>query len=310
MKVLFVSSGNSLTKVSPIIKAQGDSLSRAGVEIDYFQILGYGLWGYLKNVLPLRRKIRKHKYDLVHAHFSLSGFVASLAGGSPLVVSLMGWNIKKEPLRTAVRLFNRFSWQACIVKSQKMKATSGLDNVYVIPNGVDLDMFVPMDRAEAQDHLGWDRSKTHFLLAADPKRPIKNVDLAKQAFQIIDNGKMELHCLGEVAHDEMVYHYNASDVVFLTSFAEGSPNVIKEALACNCKVVSTDVGDVAERFGDNPACLLTEPNPEDVAAKLMQALHYSDEVNTRKQVENLSSSQIAKSIIAIYSQVISQEKAK
>lgn len=185
-----------------------------------------------------------------------------------------------------------------------MKATSGLDNVYVIPNGVDLDLFRPMDRAEAQDHLGWERGKTHLLLAADPKRPIKNVDLARRAFQIIDNGKMELHCLGEVSHDEMVYHYNASDVVFLTSFAEGSPNVIKEALACNCKIVSTDVGDVAERFGDNPACFLAEPNPEDVAAKLMQALHYLDEVNTRRQVENLSSGQMAQEIIAIYSQVL------
>lgn len=310
MKVLFVSSGNSLTKISPIIKAQGDSLSQAGVEIDYFQVIGRGFRGYLKNVMPLRRKLKKHKYDLVHAHFSLSGFVASLAGASPLVVSLMGWNIEKEPLRTAVRLFNRFSWRACIVKSQKMKATSGLSNVHVVPNGVDLDLFRPMDRAEAQDHLGWERGKTHFLLAADPKRPIKNVELAKQAFRIIDNEKMELHFLGGVPHDEMVYHYNASDVVFLTSFAEGSPNVIKEALACNCMVVSTDVGDVAERFGDNPACFLAEPNPEDVAAKLMQALQYSGEVNTRKQVENLSSSQIAKEIIAIYSQALSQEKAK
>lgn len=310
MKVLFVSSGNSLSKISPIVKAQGASLEAADVEIEYYPITGHGVWGYLKNILPLRKRIKEQKYDLVHAHFSLSGFVASLAGASPLIVSLMGWNIKKQPLKTAIQFFNFLFWSACIVKSQKMKTSVGLGKAHIIPNGVDLDVFVPMDKGEAQEYLGWDKRKIHLLLAADPKRPIKNVALAKQSFDIVNNGNMELHFLGGVPHNEVSYHYNASDVVLLTSFAEGSPNVIKEALACNCKIVSTDVGDVAERFDDNPACFLADARPDDFAAKILQALQYTGEIHTKELVKNLSSSEIAKSLIALYSETIYSKKVK
>ena len=79
MKVLFVSSGNSDIGISPLIKAQGDSLESLGIKVDYFLINGKGLVGYLKNIPRLKSILKKYNYDIVHAHFSLSGMVASLA---------------------------------------------------------------------------------------------------------------------------------------------------------------------------------------------------------------------------------------
>ncbi|MDD3873049.1 MAG: glycosyltransferase [Methanosarcina sp.] len=304
MKVLFVSSGNSKNKISPIIKAQGTSLESMTLQIDYFAINGRGIRGYLSNVSRLRSELRKQNYDLVHAHFSFSGFVASLAGARPLVVSLMGWNVQKPILKRLICLFNRFTWDACIVKSQKMRESLNMKGLYLIPNGVDLCKFYVIDRYESQVHLGWDPGKTHFLCAADPKRPIKNVDLARAAYDLIKTDATELHFLGDVPFEEVVYHYNASDVVYLTSNAEGSPNVIKEALACNCKIVSTDVGDVAERFDGNSACFIAKHDASDIAEKLQMAMDYKKNVDTRKLVLGLDSRRIAEMITGIYNSVV------
>jgi len=308
MKVAFVSSGNSLKTISPIIKAQGDSLTRLGLDVEYIPIEGKGLWGYLKSIPKIRKKIKEIDVDIVHAHFSFSAFAASLAGAKPIVVSLMGWNIEKRLLKLMIKIFNFLFWDACIVKSERMKQSLGIKDVILLPNGVDTDCFKPMVKEVAMRYLGWSEDKTHILWAANPERPIKNFVLAKEAFNIMKKEDMELHFLEDVPHDEMVYYYNASDVVFLTSIAEGSPNVIKEALACNSKVVSTDVGDVSERFQGNPACFLTKHNATDIAEKLKMALDYKGVIETRELVMELDSKIIAEKLISLYKGILSKKK--
>ena len=310
MKVLFVSSGNSKQGISPIVNAQGDSLENLGIGIDYFTIIGHGIIGYLQNVSRLRHKLRNDKYDLVHAHFSFSGIVATLAGAKPIVVSLMGWNVQKPLLKLTIKIFNKLFWDACIVKSTRMSSALKIKGVHVIPNGVNLDLFKPIDRHVARKQLGWDPDKYHFLCASDPKRPIKNASLALSAFDLIKEDNYELHFLGGVSFKDVVHYYNASDVVFLTSRAEGSPNVIKEALACNRKIVSTDVGDVSERFRDNPACFIAMHDANDIADKLMAALSYNQSPNTRELVQDLDSKIIADKLATIYRQVLRIENGK
>lgn len=300
MKVLFVSSGNSSKGISSIVKAQGASLESLGIQVDYYTIIGHGILGYLKNVPRLRQILKQGKYDVVHAHFSLSGVVATLAGAQPIVVSLMGWNVQKPLLKTTIKVFNKLFWNACIVKSVRMNDALKIKGLQVIPNGVNLDLFKPIDRQVAREKLGWDPDKLHFLCAADPKRPIKNTKLAQAAFELIRKDNYELHFLGEVAFEDVVYHYNASDVVFLTSKAEGSPNVIKEALACNCKIVSTDVGDVKERFKMNPACLIAQHDACDIAEKIRLALQMVETPNTRGLVTQLDSRSVARSLQKLY----------
>lgn len=309
MKVLFVSSGNSSTGISPLIMAQGDSLKELGLVVEYYQIKGRGWKGYLANIRPLRKLLKTKKYDLVHAHFSLSGFVSALAGARPLVVSLMGWNVKRPLLKPVIKVFNWMFWQACIVKSAGMRDSLNLKNLVLLPNGVDLELFRPMDKLKARARLGWTDDYKHILFAANPARPIKNFTLAKQAVELLKrDSKAELHVLQGVKHADMPYLYNAADVVLLTSIAEGSPNVIKEAMACNCVIVSTDVGDVRERFGDSQACFICGHDPAEVCAKLLQALAYKGSVNTREAVLGLDSLLTARRLLSVYQEVIDSNR--
>jgi teichuronic acid biosynthesis glycosyltransferase TuaC len=64
---------------------------------------------------------------------------------------------------------------------------------------------------------------------------------------------------------------NAADLLLLTSLTEGSPQVIKEAMACNCPIVATDVGDIREIIGYTDGCYITTFKPSDVAVKIQAA---------------------------------------
>ena len=108
MKVLFVGSGNH-GKISPILKSQGDSLASDGAEIDYFLIKGKGLKGYLRQMKPLKRYVKKNRFDVIHAHYSMSAFAVSLANVRPVVVSLMGSDVKATRLyKMLIRFFACF----------------------------------------------------------------------------------------------------------------------------------------------------------------------------------------------------------
>src|SRR4051794_14043939 len=99
MKVLFVSSGNSnFFNIIPFIKEQGESLKREGVEVDYFPVTGRGLRGYVKAGLRLRKMLQEKQFDLIHAHFTYSGWVALIGAGRkiPIVLSLMGSDANGE----------------------------------------------------------------------------------------------------------------------------------------------------------------------------------------------------------------------
>ncbi len=276
MKILFISSGNSVVGLSSIIKNQGESLIRQGLNLTYFTIKGKGIKGYLRNIRPLRALIKQNNFDLIHAHYSMSAFVASLAGARPLVVSLMGSDVKSEKYyKFIIKLFHRLFWSAIVVKSKDMKSALKIKDAIIIPNGVDFKKFKPLDRNKCKSELAWDASKQQILFAASPSRYEKNFALAEAAFSTLKNKNIELKFLQDVPNKLMPVYHNAADMVLLTSLWEGSPNVIKEAMACNVPVVSTDVGDVREVIGDTEGCYITSFDPQDVAGKIKKALIFS-----------------------------------
>jgi len=301
MNILFVSSGNSQVGISPIVKNQGESLRKQGVEIDYFTIKGKGIKGYLKNVKPLKQYLKQNQFDIVHAHYSMSAFVASLAGAKPLVVSLMGSDVKSDNyFKFIIRLFNQFSWSKIIVKSEDMKNDLGISKVEIIPNGVDFCMFKPLNQEDCKTKLSWDKDKTQILFAANPQRQEKNYKLTIAAFDLLNLNHCELKELVNVPNDQVSLYHNAADVVLLTSLWEGSPNVIKEAMACNIPIVSTNVGDVRKVIGKTEGCYLTTFEPEDVADKIKKALAFGKKTRGREDIRHLESSVVAKKIINLY----------
>jgi teichuronic acid biosynthesis glycosyltransferase TuaC len=308
MKVLFVSSGNSSNGISPIILNQGTSLQNQGASVAYFTIKGKGIIGYLKAIPKLQKFIKKNKFDIIHAHYSLSAFVATLSGAKPLVVSLMGSDVKsKKYFKLFIKLFNKFSWAKMIVKSEDMKLSLGIKEVKIIPNGVDFERFQPIDKIIALKETGWDNTKKHVLFAANPKRYVKNFKLAKNAFDLLNRSDIDLHFLNEVPNVQLPFYFNAADVVLLTSLWEGSPNVIKEAMACNRPIVSTDVGDINNLIGKTEGCYISSLDPKDIMIKIKKAVNHKLDTNGREDVKHLKSNEISQKIINLYLNVIEKK---
>ena len=60
-----------------------------------------------------------------------------------------------------------------------------------------------------------------------------------------DNGAW-LHFIGEIPHEEVIKEFYQADLFVFPSYSEGFPNVILEAMACGCPIVSSDVGAIPE----------------------------------------------------------------
>ena len=142
-------------------------MKEAGIEIDYFTIKGRGIKGYFRSIFLLYNTIRTLKPDIIHAHYSLCCIVAVFATRKPIVASLMGSDVMTNPLMDFIlRFLSKYFWKATIVKSRRMKEKIKLSNAYIIPNGVDLSFFKPLNQAECKINVGFDLSKKQILFIA------------------------------------------------------------------------------------------------------------------------------------------------
>lgn len=309
MKVLFISSGNSSLGISPIVKRQGESLIHQGIKVTFFKIKGRGIKGYLANIAPLKKLIKEFEPDIIHAHYSFSGMLASMAKTKPIIVSLMGSDVSSSgTLKIVIQFFINFIWNRTIVKSEVMKQRLRLNRVSIIPNGVNLDLFNSVNKNLSRKKLGWLDSSRYILFAANPKRPEKNFELANEAIQLL-NQNIKLHTLNDVPPNEVPQWMNASDVVLLSSYREGSPNVIKEAMACNRPIVATNVGDIKWLLGNVPGHYLSSFDASDLAQKIQQALHFSEQnyqTKGRKRIMELGldDESVAKRLIITYHETL------
>jgi teichuronic acid biosynthesis glycosyltransferase TuaC len=319
MKVLFVFSGNfKLFPISPFTKAQGESLREKGVEVDYFPVVGKG-WQYLKNVKPLREHLRANPPDLIHAHYSLCGWVAALAAGSvPVVLSLMGDDAQgtftgKNRIDFKSRFFIFLTWliqpfvDAVIYKSANLeKAVWRKKIAHLVPNGVRLEQFQIYENG-CREELGLDKDKKYVLFLGNPADVNKNIALAEEAVQILNRPDLELIPVFGVPHETVVKYLNSADVFVLCSFGEGSPNVVKEAMACNCPIVSTPAGDAPWVIGDTEGCHVASYEPANFAEKLEKALAFGRRTRGRERIIalGLDAASVADKLISIYKKILS-----
>lgn len=313
MKVIFVASGNkAVGKVSSFVQSQYDSLQSAGLEMILFPVVGHGAIAHLRAAIELRRMIRKEQPDVVHAHYSVCGHVAAMARvllqrKPKLVVSILGSFPTHSRKSRLVRFCIRHIWDKTIVKSQRTARQLG-EAVSIIPNGVNLDMFCPQDHLDARACVGFETDKRYVIWCSHPDRLEKNYALAQAAVEILKKKQdhVELLPIYNKTPQEVVRYMNAADCLLLTSVQEGSPNVIKEAMACNCPIVSTDVGDVRERLTGLDGCyILPEKDmqsPEVLANLIGEAICYGKRTEGYNRIINdeLTIQQIAKRIMACY----------
>ncbi len=306
MKVLFVSSGR-LGDTAYLVKNQGLSLISKGILLDFFVIESGGVWGYLKAVPKLRRIINDGKYDIVHAHYSFSAFSASLAGLFPLAVSLMGSDAYMSPFwRWCARIFYYLRWDVTIVKTEKMKDLLKMSKLHIIPNGVNLKRFIPIDKMVARKEIKYLSDKKLVVFIADPSRPEKNYALAKQVVDHLDDPEIELMPVFDISNEQIPFYLNAADVLLLTSKWEGSVNVVKEALACNLPIVSTDVGDVRFNITSVDGCYVCKQDVNELSEKLNLAISFGKRTNGRQRIIELGldSDAVANKLIDVYNSLI------
>jgi glycosyltransferase involved in cell wall biosynthesis len=205
MKILFVCSGNSHSGISPIVKNQGESLRKNGVELDYFTIKGKGFKGYFKNILPLRKYLKNNKFDIIHAHYALCGWVAVLANKfkKPVITSYMGSDTYGDYDENGKLIFSSYIQiflaktlqlfiNTIIVKSKNLERYIYMKKkVNIIPNGVDHRIFEIIEKNEARNYLKLDLNKKYILFLGDKENKRKNYQLLQKA-NIISKNNFEI----------------------------------------------------------------------------------------------------------------------
>ena len=301
MKVLFVCSGNE-GEIKPFIKEQGDSLISEGLNVEYFIIYGKGILGYLKNLRLLKNQIKNFKADLIHAHYGLSGFLSIFQRKIPVIITFHGSDLNIWWVKYLSYLAAQLSAKSIFVSKQLAKKIN-VNNYDIVPCGVNTDKFISIDKQLARKKLGFESDENIIVFSSSFDNKVKNYPLAKKALELIDMNYHLIELKG-YTRDELKILLNASDLVLLTSFTEGSPQIIKEAMACNIPIVSTDVGDVKEVISGMEGCYITSFNPQELAEKIKSLLKDKKRTNGRQNILQLDNKLIAKKINSIYQEVL------
>lgn len=323
MRILVVGSiNNHGGKFAPFITEQADALRVAGCEIEYYGVTRKGIKGYLQSVPELRKVIREKHIDIVHAHFGLSGLMCCLQRLVPVVVTYHGSDINLSKNLCLSKIAMRLAAHNIFVSQRTMNIALGGLRIEekglrrrnsLIPCGINMPKAAE-DLPDMTQVL--EEGKRHVLFAGAFDNKVKDPELAKRVtedlrLQIADgrlnSEDIQLIELKGYSRDEVNALMYACDAFLMTSKTEGSPQVVKEAMACGCPIVSTDVGDVAERTAGLDGCYVAESRePEELAELLTKALTFGKRTEGRKKIEEdgLTNDKVAERLMEIYSDVI------
>jgi glycosyltransferase involved in cell wall biosynthesis len=311
---------------APFVKKQVESLRRIGIEMDLLEV--DRTYGGRRVYATLARRVQQvadeWRPDLVHVIYGgvMADVVTRRVAPTPVAVTFCGSDLvggdeghrllKRLNVRYGVAASRRAARRArsiilestCLLPALPSRIDSS--RVWIVPDGVDLALFRPLDRSDCRQRLGWDQHIGHVIFPAPRTRREKRFELAQAAVERLEaaDARVQLHELADVPHEEVPLWLNAADAVVLTSTHEGSPNVIKEALACNVAVVSVDVGDVGERIEGVAGCFLAEATPDDLADKLRRTLGVTGRIESRAAVQQLELGRIAERLEGVYAATV------
>lgn len=318
--VIGASVRDGVAHVSPFVATQAASVREVGWEV----FLGVvddrtSLRGVLRNVRRLRREIAKANPGVVHPQYgSVTAAVgALLKGQTPLVVSFCGSDLQGTRAPGLIwRMRDIFGRQiglhaarhagGIIVKSRNLFRALPRDlrdRAIILPNGVDTRWFRPLDQQECRAKLGWP-IQAKIVLFNNNNEYVKNPKLARAAVDIVSRSVagVHLHMISKASREEVLLMLNAADCLLVTSYLEGSPNIVKEAMACNLPVVSVACGDVAERLQSTFPGRVCEDTPGGLAEAMEEVFKTRSRSNGRQQLEaqGLTAAEVAKRLAGIY----------
>jgi teichuronic acid biosynthesis glycosyltransferase TuaC len=321
LHVLVVSNHLEAKKKSPFtgifVDRQIASLKQLGVRISIFDIgTSHSPVHIVRKCLELRRQVRQIDPDLVHGQYGTIVGMLTVLAGRPAVISFCGSDLQTGASISRLRKLSGFLlsnisalWaDGLICKSEQLRQALWWrkSRAIVIPSGIDLNVFVPGLQGDARKELRWNLENPIAIVNAGDDPGVKGIDFARKVMlfvcECIPNA--ELQIISNVEPIRMPLYYQASDVLLCTSRSEGSPNVVKEALACNLPVVSTPVGDVPDRLAGVSPSYVVSRDPRKFGEAVVNILRTRQRCNGREQVVHLSLDQAARRILTVYQSVV------
>jgi len=311
-------------RTNAFVTRQIQSMRDIGLSVELLEIKGISQLKYIVGISQLWKLLKRA--DIIHAHYSYCGWLARFQCSLPIVISFMGDDLLGSPrndgkatIRSrfevqANRFFARFV-DAVIVKSAEMARVIAPIKTYIIPNGVDLKTFFPMEINHARRDLGLKKGKKYILFPGDPDNPRKGFCLARASIDVAQSyieEPIEVVVLKGIIPERVPLYINACDTVLMTSLWEGSPNVIKEAMACNTPIVSVPVGDVPQLLEDVSVSEICSRDPEVIGCSLARILRCGRRSNGRDSIilKKLDQVTVAQQIHGIYKEVLSGQRKR
>ena len=315
MKVLLVCSRRNYSPftdyMAPFVYEQMKSLQALGIQCHTI-LVQRGIKGYFRAYNDIRNTIRTFSPDIIHAHYGLCGLIAGLQRTVPVVTTFHGTDLHDRRLRLMSRIAANLSKKSIVVSQELKEIINRPERVQVIPCGINTEYLVPLEKSEARLKLGWSPKDKYILFSKEFYNKAKNYPLAKAAIeeynhQHDNSGHATLLEFIGYNREQVLWLYNAVDCVLMTSHHEGSPQFIKEAMACNCPIVSVDVGDVRQVISGTDGCYIAERNAKDIAQKIDAAIKYGRTNGRAKILAEFGSQVIASKIIKIYEGILGYE---
>ena len=306
MKILVVCSGNFVNFnfkmhqafISDQIEASRFN-STSDLIFDVFFIKKRGYKGYLKCLPKIKDKIRQFQPDVVHAHGGHIGLLCCMQGIKPVIITFHGSDLNIVKNRGMSSLASFFCSASIFVSAKLYKQCFfKKKHIFIIPCGVNFDVFYPLEKGMAKTELGMDPSEKYLLFSSSFENHVKNFSLASKALSTIPG--IAIREIANRTRREVNLLLNGAELLLMTSFSEGSPQIIKEAMACNCPIVSTDVGDVRHVLGNTPGCYIASFDPKDVARGIEMALSFGKRTRGREKIRYLDNRLIVQKIVNVY----------
>ena len=292
---------------APFVTEQVAALEQLGVECRYFQVKSKGIAGYLKHLKALKKAISEFQPDVVHAHYGLCGLLANLQRRVPVVTTYHGSDINEKKVLPFSKLAMRLSAWNIFVSQKTIEIAKPKKKYSLLPCGIDISGLQLTDKQEARNKMHLQSDKKHILFAGAFDNSVKNAPLAKEAVALLNDKNVELLELKGYSRDEATLLMCAADAFLMTSISEGSPQVIKEAMACGCPIVSVDVGDVKERMEGVEGCFVAPTrNAEELTYLLKNAFAFKGRTKGHEKIvgDNLDNRQIASQLKEVYNHVL------
>lgn len=269
MKVLFVLGGkrsplhreSESIPIAHFIKDQAEDLNKINIKVDYFRFNLINKYNIFRRIKDLNELINANKYDVIHAHYGLWGFVSLFkANKVPLITTFHGSDINIWYINILSSIAARFSRHSIFVSEalySKILIKPKDKSYSIIPCGIDLDVFYPIGKIEARKRMHLDIDKIYILFSSHFDNKVKNYPLALSTLKLLPF-ECEIVELAKMTREEVNWMMNSVDCLLLTSLSEGSPQVIKEALLTNLPIVSVDVGDVRDNVENVMNCYVAK----------------------------------------------------